>query len=537
MAIYTVNDPKTGKTLKLEGNSPPTEQELEEVFSQYEQAPPASESKASFGEFAGNLGQNALDWVDPRKVLPSVGKQITDSLMDIPLDVAKSSVQGVRDAAKLVTGERNLPETGKALMKSPIVERTRAMTEPIAKDPVGFAYKRPLDAASLLLAPIAPFLGRKAAVSSRTVQAGEAAPGLIRRATAKTISVGLGAPEDAILERMKNPTGVKTAFTHAELADQMVNSVNNLNKTISELAGEAHKNLRSSPFIQDGAIPKTKIAEAVKSARRDLGGIFSNESKQAASALKSVADNYKKLRSTVSESQVKDLIQQIDADIDWSNPAASRTNEALVGVRTRLDGMLKKQNRYYAEAMKPVNEAMNVMNDVQKKFGVKRKTGEGFVFDDSTVGKLRGSLKENKVATQSTLEKLKKVTGEDWESKLRQANIAQAFEGSSINGARRAVAGTAAGMFAGPVGGAVGAITGIFADIYGKRVAGFLADALSVPEMQRYIPRLQAAATKGPRALATLHASLIERDPDYTAMMAGALNDRISGSSRDTMRQ
>jgi histone H3/H4 len=45
---YKVTDPKTGKTLRLTGDSPPTEQELNEIFSQFEVKP-----ERSFGEKVG----------------------------------------------------------------------------------------------------------------------------------------------------------------------------------------------------------------------------------------------------------------------------------------------------------------------------------------------------------------------------------------------------------------------------------------------------------------------------------------------------
>ena len=32
MPVYEVTDPDTGQTLELEGDSPPTEQELEQIF-------------------------------------------------------------------------------------------------------------------------------------------------------------------------------------------------------------------------------------------------------------------------------------------------------------------------------------------------------------------------------------------------------------------------------------------------------------------------------------------------------------------------
>lgn len=495
---------------------------------------------SKLGEFAGNVGRNALDILNPLNIAKQAGATIMETLHDIPIDVAKSSVGVVKAGAKAIAGKSGLEDVVKSVTESPIVKRTRAMTEPIAKNPGKFAFERPLDAASLLLAPIAPFLSEASAARlPGAVERISGKPGLIQRATAKTISVGLGAPEDAILERMQNPTGVKTAFTHSELADQMVNSVKNLGETVSELSGEARKNLRSSPFIQDGAIPKAKIAEAVKAARRDLGGVFSQESQAASKALKNVQGLFKKLRNTVSEQQVRDLVDQLDSDIDWSNPAASRTNEALVNARTRLDAMLKKQNPYYAEGMKPTAEATRVMTDMQKKFGIGRKVGEGFHLTDQTVGKIKSALKENRMETQSLLERYKKITGEDIESKIRGANISAAFEGSNTNGSRRAVIGggvaTVGGYMLGlppQITGPLGIIAGGFADIYGRRMAGALADTLArAPEMRRYIPVLETAARNGPKMLAAAHARLIEQDPDYTTAMTGAITRKISANS------
>lgn len=500
-------------------------------------APASMGAKAS--EFAGNLGQNALDFINPVTIAKGVGSTIKEGLLDVPLDVAKSSVQLLQSGAKTLIGEKSPSDALTDIQKLPIVERTRAMTEGVAKDPAGFAFKRPLDAASLLLGPIVPFLRKGTGVAATKAVSADVAPSLGRRMAAKAISTGFGAPEEAILERMKNPAGVKTAFSHPELADQMVESISNFTGKIKDLSGQAGETLRSSPFIADGAIPKTTVINAIKQARNELGGIFSQEAKSASQALKNVADKFKKLRTTVSEKQAKDLIQQLDADIDWGNPSASRTNEALVGVRTRLDALLKKQNPHYAEAIKPVAEAVRVMDEVQKKFGIKRKTGQGFFADDQTVGRIRSALKEDRIGTKKILDRFQKITGEDWESKIKNANISEAFVGEKTQGSRRAVIGGTVGEVIGRVvglppasGAALGAIAGAFADIYGRRLAGRLADALSVPEMQRYIPRMQQAAVKGPKALAVLHARLIENDPDYTATMAAALSAEIAGNNR-----
>ena len=58
MPIYEVTDPKTGRTLELEGESAPTEQELDQIFSQYQ-----IERQATTGEKLGgalDVGLNML---------------------------------------------------------------------------------------------------------------------------------------------------------------------------------------------------------------------------------------------------------------------------------------------------------------------------------------------------------------------------------------------------------------------------------------------------------------------------------------------
>ncbi len=71
MPTYKVTDPSNGKTLRLTGDSPPTEQELEQVFSQYQQNQPASNkvnkalntfadtSKGALTSVLGYLGQKS----------------------------------------------------------------------------------------------------------------------------------------------------------------------------------------------------------------------------------------------------------------------------------------------------------------------------------------------------------------------------------------------------------------------------------------------------------------------------------------------
>ncbi len=55
MPTYTVTDPNTNKTLTLEGDSPPTEEELEEIFAGYAPAEPTGYQAPTFSEIGSGL--------------------------------------------------------------------------------------------------------------------------------------------------------------------------------------------------------------------------------------------------------------------------------------------------------------------------------------------------------------------------------------------------------------------------------------------------------------------------------------------------
>jgi hypothetical protein len=68
MPIYTVTDPNTNKTLRLEGDSPPTEEELEEIFAGYAPKQPAGYQAPTFSEIGSGLVE---DLSGARKTLTS----------------------------------------------------------------------------------------------------------------------------------------------------------------------------------------------------------------------------------------------------------------------------------------------------------------------------------------------------------------------------------------------------------------------------------------------------------------------------------
>jgi hypothetical protein len=127
--------------------------------------------------FLGNVGSNAMRAINPLNIAKGLGASVKEGLYDIPKAAAESSMDLVKGAAKAATGG-GLPSM-EDVAKTPILEKTRQMTEPIAKDPLGYAYKNPVDAAMLMAAPITPFLGAEGAEEA----AGNVARGTIPEAT------------------------------------------------------------------------------------------------------------------------------------------------------------------------------------------------------------------------------------------------------------------------------------------------------------------------------------------------------------------
>ena len=133
MPTYRVTDPKTGKTVRLTGDSPPTEQELEEVFAALEPAAPAA-SQPPAGPRTGLGG--AVDAAAAglasvpgmlMQPIPGIGRAVEAVRTDIPEAIVERTSTmpgpvpglGVAAAGTIGTVGEMLPKTGlEALMEA-----------------------------------------------------------------------------------------------------------------------------------------------------------------------------------------------------------------------------------------------------------------------------------------------------------------------------------------------------------------------------------------------------------------------------------
>lgn len=140
----------------------------------------------SLGGLAENALSNAGRVINPINIIKGLGSTVKEGLYDIPKAVGESSIDLLKGVTKAATGGE-LPSL-EEVSKTPILEKTRQMVDPIAKDPLGYAYKNPVDAAMLLAAPFTAGLGAEGAGEA----AGALAKGVPRGTIAEASEVAGG---------------------------------------------------------------------------------------------------------------------------------------------------------------------------------------------------------------------------------------------------------------------------------------------------------------------------------------------------------
>lgn len=210
---------------------------------------------------------------------------------------------------------------------------------------------------------------------------------------------------------------------------------------IKSLSKKASETLSTSKYLNDGAFTKDEILSLIKKSRRGIGGAFTKEGKQAVSALDNVyAQAEKKLRNTVSQSNVDDIIGKIDNEINWDKfwkapETVTAEEKAMVRLRGVLSDSLKSKNKSYGEVMKPLSEAIETKKQFFSKVKPDFIRGDGvktYMPSDRTVPVLRALGKEGKYGTRRALEGVEKY-GSNIVNPVEDALAREAVENASIN--------------------------------------------------------------------------------------------------------
>jgi hypothetical protein len=353
----------------------------------------------------------------------------------------------------------------------------------------------------------------------------------------KMLSAALGPTEEAINARLTRPEALRTSSSEASLASDVETGYRTVQGKIKGIEKNVSKVLRKSPYLEEGATPKDDILSILDKTRKKIGMTVTPNEQYAKSILDNISENLSKTHETVSESQLRDIVQKITQATEYGKKEYGTTDISLMRTRHEFDQLLKR-NEQYRNYMLEEAPLQRLKRNVANQFSLKRgEVGEGLVATDATAGKLKSIFGESKrVQSRKTLEGLQKVTGKDYVQGMKDYQLAKQFEpgATNPNGSRRTafggVVGAAVGkLFGSPViGSAVGAGTGFYLDKQGGAVAAKLIDLYNsargaelgnfAPLVQKYGPALEEASHRGGAALSTLDEHLKANDPDYATL-------------------
>lgn len=309
------------------------------------------------------------------------------------------------------------------------------------------------------------------------------------KATAKVALRTLGPSGKAIAEKFARPEAIKDAeqVGTAQIAEEVAQGYAKVEQKIKGIEEEVSKVLRASPYLMEGAKPKEDILKIVANARKDIGMNIGPKQKFTKGVLDEISGNLKKLRNTVSEVQLRDIVQKVRDAVKFGKKEYGETDLALMRVAAKADKMLKT-NLDYKALMKEEVPLQRLKTGLVDKFGLQRSVGEGFVATENTATKLKTILGEGKeIQSHKILNNLKKETGIDYIQKVKDNKVAKEFapDKDVARGSSRTIIGSVAGMMLEPViPGPQGSTTlimggiGRLADLYGPETAGRIIETL-----------------------------------------------------------
>lgn len=131
MPTYRVTDPNTGRTVKLTGDSPPTEQELEQIFADLQK--PVVEKESTFPQKLMGAGEAALTLAtgtvaEPLSGLVGLARTLTDGA-EAGAQRAEQFRQNVTYQPRTETGQQYLQNVGEAPIIKQIGETMQAASQ------------------------------------------------------------------------------------------------------------------------------------------------------------------------------------------------------------------------------------------------------------------------------------------------------------------------------------------------------------------------------------------------------------------------
>jgi len=341
--------------------------------------------------------------------------------------------------------------------------------------------------------------------------AGKTVQGLGRmmKATPKHLaSAATGVKPSALEMKWAKPGAVSTAKTMPGLAERMPRDIKLLDRQIGKLDEAAKATLKTTPATTSKEI--TTFINDLAS-KQGVGQVQANAAKNLTKFGQMIKTKFK--NKPINEVELKQLIKDADANINWADPASKLQNNLFKSTRKFMDTKLKTMNPEYAEKMKPVAVYQQLKDDAIDYLGLEKKVGGGYTATDRTVSRLRQLPKERGIEGPELAKRAKELTGRDIMEKARLSAAREGFEGGRLGLPMLRFTGEGAGGYVAEKGVEVAKtldkILKVPADMLPTAVRQF-------PQLfGQYAPILQKSLERGTQNLAVTHYTLQQMDPEY----------------------
>ncbi len=350
----------------------------------------------------------------------------------------------------------------------------------------------------------------------------------------------LGPPEEAITARFAG-RAQNHAPNYSELSKDMVGSLEDLGQQMSEYEGASWDVLSNKPTI-----PKQNVLDILQTLKGELklkGSTFGDSNRSAEAALARRIREVKEIgkppkikaepvsgareidlvpaekpvmEEKLSERDIKQLVRDLDHDIDWEDTTEEVKNRFLERARNGLDDQLKFGNKEYEKIMAPHAERTATEKAIRGNFRIKKSHSGDLSTSDTTSRNIQLANRAHKDETTRALEKLNEFTGRDYLDEANDFRLAETFRKTAPNGSRRVNLLKTVGKSLGSETG--GAIAGGVSDSYGGKALGAMIDAyVKVGNWKvfgKFGNALRSAYERSPQAGAIMGA-LLSKDPEF----------------------
>lgn len=269
-------------------------------------------------------------------------------------------------------------------------------------------------------------------------------------------------------KRVAKAEAIGEAKTAEELAEELGDAFTNLDDKIRMAAENAKAVLPKDPAL--GFSPK-QVTGLLDNAIDDIGAPISDASTNAVDALSKYKNRITKAykNKNVSAPELKQIIMDLDDDIDWNTPKSNRSNKAIKQLRHEVDTMLKTKFPNYGERMVPLSDLIGTREDASRLLKVVRRQGEWEV-PDMAVSRMDRLFKGGygKKKSIDILSKFGEKSGLDIAGEMELSTFRKKFNAPSPQATRTTLTGAlVGGWLGGPKGMASGAAVGKALDKYG----------------------------------------------------------------------